>query len=290
MKIKLIAILMVLIAGGIFSCDDDETVEDPVYEFVSFSGDELVDLGEAAYSEQGYPLVIQLWAFDPSTTDVSVSFDVTPTNAVRDVDFTLTPADNVTIQAGSLTSDTIWIKSINNEVPNDQERTFDVTISSVSDPDLKIGLGITEPKKGKVTFKIVDDECSGDPRCVFNAALTNNVTASDIAENGPQPATGVVDKLNNTITLTGDLIAYDPFSAATLNVTLTPDSEGSPTGTATFGEQETGADSDGYEYKFIEIGTGSYNADLGIIKIEYDIYYMDGDWIYWYSVKNEFTP
>ena len=74
---------------------------------------------------------------------------------------------------------------------------------------------------------------------------------------------------------------------ANLEITLTPDAEGSSTGTASFGEQETGSDADGYAYKFIETETGMYNADK--IMVTYDIYYWDGDWIYWYSAVNEFT-
>ena len=39
MKTKLITAIMIL-AAGIFSCDDDETIQDPIYEFISFGGDE----------------------------------------------------------------------------------------------------------------------------------------------------------------------------------------------------------------------------------------------------------
>ena len=80
------------------------------------------------------------------------------------------------------------------------------------------------------------------------------------------------------IKLTGDLIDYGPFSNASLSVTLTPDGAGSTKGKATFGEQETGTDADGYEYKFVEVGEGSYNVCSGTIDIEYEIYYMDGVW------------
>jgi hypothetical protein len=287
MKTKL-AILLFFVAC-IVSCDDDEKIQDPVHEFISFAGDEAVDVGEATGAE-GYPLVVQLWAFDPYNENITVNYEIITTNTAENVDFTATPTGTVTIPAGRLTSDTVWIKTINNDVPNDLERKFEVAITSVSKSDLKIGLGITEPKKKSITFKIIDDECSGDPRCVFNTALTNAISGPDGSWSDEKPATGVVDKLAGTIKVTGDLIAYGPFSGAELTITLTPDSEGSPTGTASFGEQETGADADGYEYKFIEVGTGSYNADAGTLKVEYDVYYMDGGWVYWYSVINEFSP
>jgi hypothetical protein len=283
MKTKAITIIMIL-AAGVFSCDDDEKIADPIYEFVSFVGDESVNLGEASNSEDGYPLVVQLWSFDPAPQDVALTLEVTGNNVQKDVDFTVTPSDNVKIKSGKLVSDTIWIKTINNDVGNELERTFDVKISSVGLADVKIGLGISEPKNSSITFKIQDDECSGNPICVYNTALTNAITGDGIDVS--KPTTGVVDKINGTVTVTGDLIAYGVFSGAKLTLTLTPDGDGSKSGTATFGEQETGTDSDGYAYKFIEVGSGAYDADTGTISIEYDIYYWSGGWVYWYSVKN----
>lgn len=286
MKTKLITIITI-IATGIFSCDNDENIEDPIYEFVSFAGGDAVNLGEATNSEEGYPLVVQLWSFDPAAQDITLTLEVTGSNAQKDVDFTVTPSDNVNIKAGKFTSDTIWIKTINNDVGNELERTFDVKIKTVSETDVKIGLGITEPKNSTITFKIQDDECSGNPVCVYNTALTNTINWG--GDDLTKPATGVVDKTNNTITVSGDLIDYGTFSDATLILTLTPSGAGSTTGTATFGEQETGIDSDGYEYKFIEVGTGSYDADARTISIEYDIYYWESGWVYWYSVTNVFS-
>lgn len=48
-----------------------------------------------------------------------------------------------------------------------------------------------------------------------------------------------------------------------------------------------GTDSDGYGYKFIQTGEGTYDVCQGEVEIEYDIYYLDGGaWVYWYAVKN----
>ena len=283
MKKIAIAIITTL-AAGIFSCDSDDKIEDPIYEFVSFAGDESIDLGEAADSEEGHPLVVQLWSFKPAVQDITVTIEVTGNNVQKDVDYTLTPSENVTIRKGSLVSDTIWIKTINNDAGNELERTFDVKIKTVSDPDIKIGLGISDPKKSSTTFKIQDDECSGNPVCVYNTALTNTIDGGT-----DKPAAAVVDKTNNTITLTGDLINYGTFPDATLTLTLTPSGASSTTGTATFGEQETGTDGDGYDYKFVEVGTGAYDTEAATISIKYDIYYMDGGWVYWYTVTNVFS-
>jgi hypothetical protein len=283
MKTKLITIIMIL-AAGIFSCDDEETVQDTIYEFVSFAGDEQVNLGELTNTEEGYPLVVQLWKFEPYTQDVTVTIGIGAVNAEQGVDFIVSPSDEVTIKAGKLTSDTIWVKTINNEEANELERTFDISIHSFSDPDVKIGLGLTEPKKGLIEFKILDDECSGNPICAFNTTLTNTIGGG--TEN---PAAGVVDKNAGTVTVSGDLIDYSPFSSATLTITLTPSGPGSASGEASFGEQETGSDSDGYAYKFIEVAPGTYDANAGTINIEYDIYYWDAGWWYWYTVTNEFS-
>jgi hypothetical protein len=288
MKTKLITAIMIL-AAGIFSCDDDETIQDPIYEFISFGGDAEVNLGEATNNDAGYPLVVQLWAFEPYTQDITVNLGIGAINAKKDEDFTVTPSDVVKIPAGRLTSDTIWVKTINNDDANELERTFDISIHSTSLPDANIGLGITEPKKGLIKFKIQDDECSGNPICTFNQELANVVSAPDDSWSEDHTAVSVVDKNNSTVTVTGNLIAYGTFPAATLTLTMTPTSDGSSVGTATFGEQETGEDNDGYAYKFIEVGTGSYDASAGTIKVEYDIYYWDGDWYYWYSVVNNFS-
>jgi hypothetical protein len=277
-----------ILAGAIFSCDDEETVQDPIYEFISFGGDEQVNIGEAT-TEDGYPLIVQLWAFEPYQQDVTVTLGVTGTNAQSGVDFTITPSDQVKIKAGKLTSDTIWVKTINNDDANELERTVEVKINSVSLPDVKIGLGLKDPAKQSIKFKIQDDECSGNPICSFNQELANVVSAPDGAWSEDHTAVSVVDKTNSTVTVTGNLIAYGTFSDAALTLTMTPASDGSSVGTATFGEQETGNDDDGYEYKFVEVGTGAYNATAGTIKVEYDIYYWDGGWVYWYSVVNEFS-
>ena len=288
MKTKLITAILIL-SGAIFSCDDEETIQDPIYEFIAFAGDADVNIGEATNNDEGYPLVVQLYAFEPKTQDITVTLGIGAINSSKDEDFTVTPSDVVKIKAGKLTSDTVWVKTINNDDANELERTFEVHIVSTTLPDANIGLGLKEPVKGSIKFKILDDECSGDPVCTFNQALTNTITNEKDAWTDEKPAAAVVDKNASTVTLTGDLIAYGPFSNATLTLTLTPASPGSSTGTATFGDQETGSDSDGYAYKFTELGTGSYDATTGKIKIEYEIYYWDGGWVYWYTVKNEFN-
>lgn len=279
MKTKII--LFILLAVGIFSCDEENKVVDPIHEFVSFKGASSINLNEQVNSEEAYPVVVQLSAFEPYQDDITLTLEISGHNTEENVDFMVTPHETLKISAGSLVSDTIFIKTIDNASGSTEERSFDIKIKSVN-KNIKIGLGIAEPKNALVTVNILDDECS-ETISVFNS--TGIVNTIDYGSGGViKSATGIVN--NNTVNVTGDLIDYSPFSNAALTIILTPESEGSTKGSATFGEQETGADSDGYEYKFVEVGEGTYDVCSGVINIEYDIYYMDGDWTYWYTVTN----
>src|ERR1051325_4518616 len=110
MKLQSI-IFLVLIAMAI-SCKEDDVIQDPIYEFISFKEDGPVNLNEFDNSTQGYPVVLQLWAFQPYTENLTVQYTVTGSNAQEGVDFTVTPAGNITLNSGKLTSDTIWLKTI----------------------------------------------------------------------------------------------------------------------------------------------------------------------------------
>jgi hypothetical protein len=284
MKKKISGLLIILSLACFLSCDDEKSITDPVYEFVAFSGDESVDLNEAGNSTDAHPAVIQLYVFEAFAQDVTVNFTVTPTNVVAGTDFTVTPSNSVTIKAGKFVSDTLWIKTVNNGDANELPRSVKVAITGISQGDLKIGLGLTDPKKGSVVFNILDDECSGNPICIFNTELMNA-----IGNGANNPAAASVDKLNSKITVVGEIAGYSPLEVATLTMTLTPDGPGSATGKVTFDEQEIGTDTDGYLYKVIQVGEGTYNATTGTISIEYEVWYMDGGWVYWYTQTNEYS-
>ena len=275
-------LFLVFAFAGIMSCDDDETpIVDPIYEFIAFDGATSVNLNEFENSEEAFPLTLELLAFKPYVQDIDVALEISSLNVQENTDFTVTPSDVVKIRAGKLVSDTIWISTIDNTAGTDLERSFQVKIKSVSQPDIKVGLGLKEPKNASVNFTILDDECSLTID-IYNTTLSNSINGTDT-----KPAEGVLT--GNTLKLTGDLINYGPFSNAALSVTLTPVAAGATKGKATFGEQETGTDSDGYDYKFEEVGEGSYDVCSGTISLEYDIYYKDGGWVYWYSVTNIFS-
>ncbi len=282
MKSKILTII--LLASVLFSCEDDPKPTDPIYEFVAFKGSAIVNVNELANSENAWPLVLELRAFAPYEDAITVTFEVTGNNATEGIDFTVTPAESITIPAGSFLSDTIFIKTIDNQTGSAEPRSFDIGIASVSKNDIKIGLGIMEPRNAAVKVNILDDECS-ETTDVFDSPLANNITYS--GGGAEKPASGTL--AGNTIKVTGDLIDYGSFPNAALTITLTPDGEGATKGDATFGEQEVGTDNDGYDYKFVQVGEGRYDVCSGTISVEYDIYYMDGDWVYWYSVTNTFA-
>ena len=282
---KIFALVLLCIA---IACKEDEMIKDDIAEYVSFSGSNFITIGEADDNIVGYPLTAQLWAFEPYNEDITLTFQVTGSNATSGVDYLVSPSTQITIKAGKLLSDTIWVKTVNGEVGNDLERTFEVELVSASQSSILLGLGSETKKNLGITFKITDDDCSGSPICVFNQSLINNV----VKYGDPYSfnAVGVVDKINNTVTVSGDLIEYAEFD---LVITLTPDSPGASTGVASIGaEQEVGTAWDGYDYKFIETASGTYDASTGKISIAYDIYYLDGgQWWYWFSVTNDFqTP
>jgi len=279
-------VFCILIALGFlaFSCEDETKPEDPIYEFIAFKGAPTVNLNEFQNSETPVPIVLELRAFKPYDEDIDIGFEITGNNAEEGVDFSVSPENSVKIRAGKLVSDTIFVTTIDNTTGTTDARSFSIRIASVSKSDINIGLGIAEPRNREVTVNILDDECT-ETIDIFNTSLLNTLNAGDPIK----PAQGLLT--GNALKVTGDLIDYGAFSGASITITLTPESEGATKGTATFGEQEAGTDSDGYEYKFIQTGEGTYDVCSGVVNVAYDIYYMDGgSWVYWYSVTNEFAP
>ena len=211
---------------GLFSCEDDHKVVDPIYEFVSFKGENSINLNENANSLKAYPLVVQLYAFEPYKEDIDLTLEITGNNTAEGVDFTVFPDNVLKIQAGKLVSDTLYIKTIDNENGTTDARSFDIRIKSINKENINIGLGLAAPKNAGITINILDDECS-KPISIFNStALSNTLDwgGGDVIK----PATGIV--VDNTVKVTGDLIDYSAFSSAAVTITLTPEMEGSTKG------------------------------------------------------------
>ena len=251
---------------------------------MSFKEEGPVSLNEFDNSTQGYPVVIQLWAFNPYSENLTVQYAVTGSNAQAGVDFTVIPENSVLLKSGKLTSDTIWVKTIDNAAGAPDPRSFNLSITSVSKDDIKIGLGLADPKQKSLVFNILDDECSLT-RDIYSAEF-NNLIGIDGSTMGTNAATGVV--AGDKVSITGDLIWYGPMDDP-LVLTLTPAFAGATKGTATFGSQFMGTANDGYEYTFEEVGTGSYDVCSGTITIKYTTSYRavgDTDWVPWQTVTN----
>ncbi len=269
------------------ACEEDEKIVDSVKEYVSFTGSSSVTVSEVDDARIGYPLVAQLWATRAYSEDITLTVSVSGQNAEEGIDY-ISPATQFKIKAGKLMSDTIWVKTVNGDIGNDLERTIDVTLIDITKSGIGLGFGTTEPKNKTVTFKISDDECSGNPICIFNQDLIN--TISHDGGGKVINAASIADKVTNIVTLKGNLIDYAKLSTATLILTLVPTTTDSSTGSVIFDEQQVGTDSDGYDYKFIQTGSGAYDAAAGTITITYGIYYLSsGEWIYWYSVTNDLS-
>lgn len=281
------AIFLALFAIVVACKDDDENIQDPVYEFVSFKDEGPVNLNELNNSTEAYPVVIQLWAFQPYSENLTVQYTVAGSNAEEGVDFTVTPASSITITSGKLTSDTIWVKTIDNGAGSPDPRSFMLSITSTSKSDIKVGLGLADPRQKALTFNILDDECSLTTG-IYSSAL-KVLIGTDGSTQGTNNATGSLagDKLS----ITGDLIWYGAMDNA-LVLTLTPESEGATKGTASFGTQFMGTANDGYEYTFDEVGTGTYDVCSGTITITYNTSYREvgqTEWVAWQTVTNTYS-
>lgn len=270
-----------------FSCKEEELIRDEVFEAVSFKGNVEVSVNEFTFSEDGYPVVAQLWAAKPYSTDVDITLEVTTSNTEAGTDFVAIPAV-LKIKAGKLISDTLWVKTIDNAVAATTERGFQVKLKSTSQADIKIGFGITNPTQTAIDFTIVDDECSATTG-IFNANFNNNIhwISSGTPGDALKPATGTL--VGNELTVVGNLIDYGTFPNATITITLAPVSEGATRGSATFGTQTAGTDNDGYEYQFRQKGNGAYDVCEETVTVSYDIYYWDSDWVLWYEATNVFS-
>jgi hypothetical protein len=262
------------------SCsDDDSTAADPIFEFVSFQNETLT-VNEYGASVKHVPVVLSLLSYETSE-DVTVTLGVTDTNVQEGMDYSLS-SKSVVFKKGSFVSDTLYVSTIDNTIGTDEERSFQIHIESVSNPDIKIGLGIANPKKASLKVIIADDECT-ETIAVFNSANLTNTT-----ESGAHSITGTVN--GDVVTLKGDLISYSAFPNAVLDVVLTPISTGATKGSASFDDFGAGTDNDGYVYQFRQIGEGAYDVCTGEITISFDVYYESGGaWVFWYTSNNVIT-
>jgi hypothetical protein len=294
MKTKTILFLCAL-AAFIFSCKKDKEIVDPIFEFVSFAGPSLINVNEFTNSTVAVPVVVQLWAFKPYSEVITLTLEITGNNTQEGVDFKVTPSDGLKIQAGKLTSDTLWVTTIDNFAGATQARTFDVKIKSVSKGDIKIGLGPTAKTNASITFNIIDDECSNTSAIYNSATFKNSLNWGYV--DGVWNETGVAlsatgSVAGDKVTVAGDLIYYDGFIPGNISLvlTLTPNSPGAPKGKATFGALDLGMATDGYTYRLLEIGEGAFDLCSKTITTKFDLQYDNaGTWTNYYYVGSVYT-
>ncbi|MFD1614209.1 hypothetical protein [Gelatiniphilus marinus] len=275
-NIKSFIFLLSLVA--VVSCSSDDSITDPVYEFIAFQA-ESVTINEFDASTSPEPIVIDLLGYEPKE-DITINLSVVENNATEGVDYTLS-TKTLLIEKGNYTSEPLLISTIDNVTGSLEDRSIDIYIESTSNPNLNIGLGLDSPTKAFITVNIADDECSSTTD-VFNSSNVQNETPS-----GTFPVVGSVN--GDVVTFQGDLIAYGPFPNVKVDITLTPVAQGATKGSATFNQQVAGTDNDGYVYAFSQVGEGTYDVCSGTVSVEYDVVYESGgDWVYWYTITNKF--
>jgi hypothetical protein len=297
MKMKKI-ITFIIVLGVWLSCSEDKKIVDPIFEFVSLRGAASVNLGEADYDETGYPLVVQLWAARPYQENIAYTLEITPTNSAAGVDFGMVSPSNFKILAGHIT-DTVWVKTIDNATGTDLNRTFEVKITSIGKSEIGVGLGPNSKTNTTVAFKIIDDECS-ETTVIYNSSLKNSlswgynghVTGVWDEEKLKFTATGSLS--GNILTVTGDALNIldfrDEYPTVSIPFTLTPNSPGAPKGKATFGTLDLGLGSDGYIYRLLEIGEGTYDVCSRTVTTLFDVQYDNGGtWAHYYYVGSTFS-
>ena len=249
------------------------------YKFVSFI-DEDVSVPETYTEDNGtaYPIYLR---YDGSVLaeDFTVSLKVTGVNAQEGVDYSV-ESTTVTFKAGEIKSDPFFVAMVDDLVNSSEDRSLDIIIESVSNPNIDIGVGIKNQSNKSLVLHILDNECSSTID-IFNS--TDIVSSA-----GGHIVTGSVS--GSVVTLTGNLIDYGPFPDAELGITLIPAVEGATAGDASFEDYDAGTDNDGYVYQFRQNGEGTYDVCAGKIQVDIDVYYdSGGTWVFWYTSTNIFT-
>tara|TARA_R110000744_G_scaffold123214_3_gene228330 strand:- start:2136 stop:3026 length:891 start_codon:yes stop_codon:yes gene_type:complete len=275
---SLILIILALVGLG---CEEEVNQYDfEKYKFVSFIASNITvpETYPTDNNGEAYPIYLR---YDGSVleTDFTVTLKITPNNAQPGVDYDVENT-TVTFKAGEIKSEPLNIHIVDNLLNSDQERSLDISIESVSNPNIDIGVGIVNQSNKSATLYITDDECS-ETISIFNSSNL-------ISSAGNHTVSGSV--AGNMLTLTGNLIDYGAFPNAELGIALIPTVEGGTAGAATFDNYAAGTDNDGYVYEFRQNGEGTYNICAGEIEVSIDVYYESGGtWVFWYTSHNVFS-
>lgn len=264
------------------SCsNNDNNINDPIFEFVAFEKFN-VSLDEVGNTETPFETKAKLLVFKPFETETEITFKVKGVNCEEGVDFTVQPeSGKLVIKPGEYLSNSLKIFTIDNEEQNDK-RTIEVEITGINQPDIKIGLGLTDIKGNKIIASIVDDDIIASGIQIFEGSLN----CSSIGSNGYGGTSLTTATLNgNDITIKGNLINYSTFPDQTMTLTFVPDNAEATSGVIKFNSQVVGVDKDGYQYQYRPTdNNGTYDAEDGVIRFSLYIYYESkGNWTYWYE-------
>nr|WP_299382961.1 hypothetical protein [Allomuricauda sp.] len=277
-QLKYILGLAIILSN--LGCDEEVVLYDfEKYKFVSF-----VDIGDEiqeTYSEDndsGYPIYLR---YDGSVLeeDFTVELAVRGNNLQEGTNFSV-DSKKVLFKAGEIRSEPFLINIIDDLVNSSEDRSLEITIESVSNSKIDIGVGIVNQSNKLFVLNVLDNECS-DTTAVFNSSNILNSAGDHIVSGNVE---------GSEVTLNGTLINYVAFPNAELEITLTPVIAGATTGSASFVDYPAGTDNDGYVYQFRQNGEGTYDVCLGEISVVIDVYYESGGaWVFWFTSTNTYS-
>lgn len=157
-NIKIISFLFVFMLT--MGCEQEVELYDfTKYKFVSFVDQEAAvaeNYSVEAGKEEGYPIYLQ---YDGSilSEDFTVSLQITESGAQSGTDYTV-ESSTVLFKAGSILSEPFYLKTIDNLVTNEGERSLDIEIGSVSNPNISIGVGMVNQSNKSFSLSILDNE------------------------------------------------------------------------------------------------------------------------------------
>ena len=268
LKYALVALCIVMQ----FSCDTDNEESSEVYVYFP---DSALNVTEDDSEATNIP--IQIFTIGDLQDNLQVNYTIEGDGASRVSDES---GGVVTFEKGFESYiGYISLKPINND-DGDGDTELSISLSS-SNPNIIFGLG-SNNDNSTLALTVIDDECTKQID-VFPGTLLNNAS---FGSNLPLNAT--LD--GNVLTLEGDVIGYSSVNNPTLDITLTPSSDGAVDGTVTFEDSVVGSDSSGFDYYVEQNGVGTYDACLGEIRISLWIYYSSGgSWTYWYASDSVIT-
>ncbi|MDR6301356.1 hypothetical protein [Mesonia maritima] len=262
---KIILLLPILII--IFSCEQDKLI----YNGDDFVGFRLTSNQYSVIESREGALTLALSS--EAKSDLTINLEVNDSTAVRDMDYTI--PNSVVIPSGQKSVE-IPITTVNDEDENGL-RVFELIITSVSDSNIKIGIE-DEGSYSKVV-RIIDDDCpTRYVDFIGNIRVKDSDSGSTVEGTADATQDGECDLLVINAHLLPSLSEQDSNKQFALELFPAPGTEGKfgdvnvPQTIVLRDAQEDFEIEDGV---FVNLdlaysGSGTYNAEEGIIEIQYD--------------------